>query len=83
MKVMVTVAIEHPKNSLILFCFKFPIFQAKMLAIKFAIEPRVISTKTLGIGLMKLDKKQPIVTPITTGHPKIIDSGMIASATRT
>jgi len=35
------------------------------------------------MGLATLAIAHPIETPIITGHPKIIDNGISASATRT
>jgi len=39
-----------------------------------------MSVTMLGIGVTTLPIKQPKVTPITAGHPKITDSGIKASA---
>lgn len=80
MRVRVAVAIEHPRNSLRL---QLRIFQANTLAMRFAREPNVMSTKMLGIGLIIFDTTQPRVTPTTAGHPYNIDIGIKASATRT
>ena len=85
MKVMNKVAVRHPRNSFtrLLLRFQFPIFHATKLATRFAMEPSVMSAMILGMGLTVFEMMQPMVTPITVGHPYVMERGMRASATLT
>jgi hypothetical protein len=84
MNVINTVAVKQPRNSLKIFLiFEAPIFHAATLAMKFAKDPNAMSVIALGMGLAIFATAPPIVTPKTAGHPKTIDNGIKASATRT
>jgi len=82
--VTINTATTHPKNSKVLsLLLNEAIFHAEKLAVKFAIEPKIMSIIMLGMGLITLEIAHPIETPIIVGHPNIIDNGIKASATRT